>query len=181
MQVFWCVFQETFNLHIWTNFLVAYSNCTYIRNIEITVYLVGSLNCRWPAPTPHFPVIVIVERNGTHNSIWQKFYTKNNDKRSPRGRTEVSSSKVVLKGLFKIPQNSKKMMNGGYYLISSYKALPRITPATLIIPVILTILCSKVLVFWEGHKKWRNLHHRFDTYYKMSNRRWRFRQFLWPS
>ena len=56
----------------------------YIRNIESTVYLVGSLNCRWPAPTPHFPVIVIVERNGTHNSIWQKFYTKINDKKSPR-------------------------------------------------------------------------------------------------
>ena len=27
----------------------------------------------------------------------------------------------------------------------------------------------------------KNLHHRFDTYYILSNRRWRFRQFLRPS
>ena len=33
------------------------------------------------------------------------------------------------------------------YRISSYKALPRMIPATLIIPAILTILCSRNVVF----------------------------------
>ena len=33
----------------------------------------------------------------------------------------------------------------------------------------------------KATKDWWNLHHLFNTYYKMSNWRWRFRQFLWPS
>ena len=38
------------------------------------------------------------------------------------------------------------------------------------------------LIFSEkATKNWRNLHRRFDTYYITSNRRWRFRQSLWPS
>ena len=36
----------------------------------------------------------------------------------------------------------------------------------------------KVCVFWEGHKNWPNLHRRFETYYIMSNRRWKFCQFF---
>ena len=41
------------------------------------------------------------------------------------------------------------------YRISSYKALPRIIPATLIIPSILTILCSKNVVFSNKTRIWR--------------------------
>ena len=33
--------------------------------------------------------------------------------------------------------------------------------------------------FREGHKNWRNFNCLFDTYYIMSNRGWRFSQFLW--
>ena len=36
----------------------------------------------------------------------------------------------------------------------------------------------KVRIFKEGHKNWWKLHRRFDTSYLMSNRRWRFRQFV---
>ena len=32
----------------------------------------------------------------------------------------------------------------------------------------------KVHVFKEGHKNWQNLHRRFDNYFIMSNRQWRF-------
>ena len=41
------------------------------------------------------------------------------------------------------------------YRISSYKALPRIIPATLIIPAILTILCSGNVVFSNKTRIWR--------------------------
>ena len=36
-------------------------------------------------------------------------------------------------------------------------------------------------VFSKKAKNTRNLHRRFDTYYILSNRQWRFCQFLWPS
>ena len=43
------------------------------------------------------------------------------------------------------------------------------------------VILANIRVFSEGHKNWRNLHRSFDTCYIMSNRRWRFHQFLWPS
>ena len=42
-------------------------------------------------------------------------------------------------------------------------------------------LSVKVHVFLEGHKNWWNLHRRFDSYYMLSNWRWRFCHFMWPS
>ena len=44
---------------------------------------------------------------------------------------------------------------GVTYRISSYKALPRMIPATLIIPAILTILCSGNVVFSNKTRIWR--------------------------
>ena len=47
-----------------------------------------------------------------------------------------------------------KRLNISYH-ISSYKALPWIIPATLIIPAILTILCSRNVVFSNKTRIWR--------------------------
>ena len=39
---------------------------------------------------------------------------------------------------------------------------------------------NKVCVFQECKNNGQNIHCQFDTYFIMSNRQWRFRQFLWP-
>ena len=43
------------------------------------------------------------------------------------------------------------------------------------------LLWIKVKIFWEGHKNWQNLLCKFDSMEQLSNWRWRFCQFLWPS
>ena len=119
-------------------------------------------------PFPHWKYQPLLSMNFSSFTEWQFYIIWKN-----LHQNTTFQFNSMLKFVF---SNKTKLMKSSpsiWHLLNNVK-----WPVKILSIFVAFLENLNVRVFLEGHKNWWNLHRLFDTYYIMSNHRWRFRQFL---